>query len=166
MKYFLWLLLLVGIAAILVSCGPDPVIGGKSPELSEEVGQSHVSPSPAKGPAADNSRCHVCHINYDEEELAVTHAQAGIGCEECHGKSYAHADDEANVTAPDVIYPKEKINAFCLSCHPADKLPEDHKAILAGTAADAEYCTDCHGDHRLGYRTQHWDKATGKPIKK
>jgi len=33
------------------------------------------------GPVADNSRCHVCHINYADEALAVTHARANIRCE-------------------------------------------------------------------------------------
>jgi hypothetical protein len=33
--------------------------------------------------AADNSRCHVCHINYDEEALALNHELGDISCEGC-----------------------------------------------------------------------------------
>ena len=51
------------------------------------------------------------------------------------------------------MYPAEKINSFCKSCHPDAKLGEGKK-----------YCTDCHGEHRLSYRTRKWDKATGKLI--
>jgi len=105
------------------------------------------------GPMADNSRCHVCHINYADEALAVTHARANISCEQCHGASDAHCGDEDNITAPDIMYPKEKINSFCKTCHPKAKL-----------GAGKEYCTDCHGEHRLGYRTRKWDKTTGKLI--
>jgi hypothetical protein len=32
---------------------------------------------------ADNSRCHVCHINYDEEALALNHELGDISCEGC-----------------------------------------------------------------------------------
>ena len=105
------------------------------------------------GSLADNSRCHVCHINYEDEELAVTHARAGVGCERCHGASDAHCSDEDNITPPDIMYPPDKVNSFCKSCHPEGKLGGDKK-----------YCTDCHGEHRLGYRTRKWDKETGKLI--
>ena len=106
------------------------------------------------GPVADNSRCHVCHINYSEEALAVTHARANISCEQCHGSSDAHCSDEDNITPPDIMYPAEKINAFCKSCHPDAKLGRGKK-----------FCTDCHGEHRLSHRTRKWDKATGELIK-
>lgn len=37
--------------------------------------------------AAGNSRCHVCHINYDEEILALNHELASVSCQKCHGSS-------------------------------------------------------------------------------
>jgi hypothetical protein len=103
---------------------------------------------------ADNSRCHVCHINLSQEELAVTHARAAIGCAGCHGASDAHIADESwasggNGTAPDTMFPKDKINPFCTGCH-ADSMPKEpqHEEIIAGTSD--KVCTDCHGkDHRL-----------------
>ncbi len=109
---------------------------------------------------ADNSRCHVCHINYTMDDLAITHAKAGMGCASCHGASDEHIADESwasggNGTAPDTMFPKDKINAFCLGCHQADKLPEDtHKSVLAKDTD--KVCTDCHGDHRLPNRKCKW----------
>ncbi|MHC4458572.1 MAG: hypothetical protein ACYS0I_16090, partial [Planctomycetota bacterium] len=44
---------------------------------------------------SDNSRCHVCHMNYVKEDIAVTHARVNIGCARCHGESDAHIDDES-----------------------------------------------------------------------
>jgi len=148
-------MLLVSVGVALMSCTHNPESDEEPPLLLEE---------PNEGPVADNSRCHVCHINYEEEELAVSHARADVGCEACHGESNAHCGDEANITPPDIMYPREKINPFCLTCHPRNELSDVHKGILADIATDQAYCTDCHGEHRLSYRTQRWDKATGKLI--
>jgi len=117
-------------------------------------------------PIADNSRCHVCHVNYEDELLATTHAAAGVGCERCHGHSDAHCSDENNITPPDIMYPQDKINTSCMHCHPEAKLAKKdiHKPILAGVADDKKHCTDCHGTHRLARRTVRWDKATGKLL--
>ena len=112
-------------------------------------------------PAADNSRCFVCHINYVQEDIAAIHARADIACKDCHGDSDAHIADESwasggNGTAPDIMYPRPKIDPFCMGCHPKDKIDTDqHKPILAG-AAEIKYCTDCHGSHRLTRRKCKW----------
>ncbi len=148
----------------LFSCVHNPSLDEKRAGALATPGEKHDAPAPPRQTTADNSWCHVCHINYAEEELAVTHARANVGCATCHGESYAHRGDEANVTPPDIMYPKEKINPSCLKCHAAEKLSDVHKPFLAGTAEE-KYCTDCHGDHRLAYRTQRWDKATGKRLK-
>lgn len=116
--------------------------------LSDEGATASVSGG------ADNSRCHVCHINFSQEELAVVHAQAAIGCAGCHGASDAHIADESwasggNGTAPDTMFPKDKINPFCMGCHTANmpKQPQ-HEEIVAGNSD--KVCTDCHGkQHRL-----------------
>ena len=121
---------------------------------------SKVTPLP-KEPPVDNSRCHVCHLNYQMDTMAVKHAEAGIGCEKCHGSSDAHAGDENNVTPPDAMYGKDKINAFCFLCH--TEMSVIHRKILAGTF-DRKYCTECHGDHRLARRTRVWDKNTGRLL--
>jgi hypothetical protein len=100
-------------------------------------------------PVADNSRCYVCHLNYEQEKLAATHARANIGCANCHGDCDAHIADESwasggNGTPPSIMYPPDKINSFCKSCHP--------KASLG----DKKYCTDCHGTHHLTNRKCKW----------
>jgi hypothetical protein len=138
---------------------------------------------PAPGPA-DNSRCFVCHANFDseEEKLTLVHAQAGIGCVRCHGESSAHSTDEDGLTAPDRMFRKSRIRFNCLGCHDWVKLVAsdkrratlaqssaipDHQAVLDGTALDKKFCTDCHGaEHRLSHRTRIWDKETGKLLSK
>lgn len=107
---------------------------------------------------ADNSRCHVCHMNYAVEELAVAHADAGVGCEDCHGASDDHCADEDNITPPDRIFGGPSVNRMCMTCH--ESLPDDHAPIIAGTAVKDRYCTDCHGSHRLEVRTRRWDSDT------
>jgi hypothetical protein len=115
----------------------------------------------SNGPAADNSRCFVCHVNYMEEKLATTHAKANTGCAACHGPSDAHIADESwasggNGTAPDRMYTRDKINASCMACHPKDKIDTpQHTAVLADTEGK-KVCTDCHGEHRLPRRQCQW----------
>jgi hypothetical protein len=115
------------------------------------------------GPMADNSRCHVCHINYAEEELAVTHAKAFVSCEDCHGASDAHCSDEDNITPPDRMFAAAALNTFCTECHPKAKLDiQPHEVLF--TEDKKPHCTSCHGEHALNYRTRRWDKETGELI--
>ena len=117
--------------------------------------------SSSSGPMADNSRCFVCHVNYMQENIAVTHARQNMGCANCHGESDEHIADESwasggNGTAPDIMYPREKINQFCMGCHTKDKIDtEQHKPLFADNN-DKKYCTDCHGEHRLTDRKCKW----------
>ena len=109
---------------------------------------------------ADNSRCHVCHINYTQDPLAVLHAKANMGCATCHGESDEHIADESwasggNGTAPGKMYPRDTINPFCLGCHPPETMPaKEHQVVLA--AHTDKVCTDCHGTHRLHERRCQW----------
>jgi hypothetical protein len=111
-------------------------------------------------PQADNSRCFVCHINYMQEDIAVIHARENIGCADCHGQSDAHIADESwasggNGTPPDTMYPRAKINPFCMGCHTKDKIDTDqHKPLFANF--EKTVCTDCHGSHRLEVRKCKW----------
>jgi hypothetical protein len=109
---------------------------------------------------ADNSRCHVCHINFSQEQLAVRHAAAGVGCVKCHGPSDAHIDDESwtsggKGTPPDTMYPGGKINRFCLTCHELNDHDPDRKCTFPGLNGK-KVCTDCHGKHRLKSRKCKW----------
>lgn len=148
--------MLVVVAVLVMACKPqvkeEPLL---LLEESEEL----------SGPMADNSRCYVCHINYDGEVLAVTHARADIGCERCHGSSDAHCSDEDNITPPDIMFPVAKIKPFCMGCHSREEINIPvHKGVLVDTGTREGCCTECHGEHRLSHRTRRWDKTTGKLI--
>lgn len=110
---------------------------------------------------ADNSRCFVCHVNYAQEKIALTHARQDMGCVHCHGESDEHIADESwasggNGTAPDKIFTKDQINPFCMKCHPGRNLPEKAHKILFTNPPPDKYCTDCHGDHLLSERKTKW----------
>jgi hypothetical protein len=133
---------------------------------------------PGEIEGADNSRCHVCHLAFAKEELAVVHAKEDIGCADCHGDCDAHIDDESWAsggpgTAPGIMYPPEKIDGACGECHrkhdvPAAMVVERFlKRCPEKSDAGSIVCTDCHGEHRLvpKLRKAWWDKKTGKPIK-
>ena len=134
------------------------------------------TPSTRKGFVA-NVFCSACHYGFGDEKLARTHELAGIGCERCHGESERHRSDEDNITPPEIMYPKAKINPTCMMCHPRHEIRHvaDHKALLAGakTVFDSAdeggnqiYCTDCHAiDHRINVRTIRWNKETGELLK-
>ncbi len=127
-----------------------------------------------------NPFCKACHLDFDEDELALDHELAGIGCERCHGESLRHRSDEGNITPPQLMYPKERINPTCMMCHPRHEIRhvEDHQPILETGLSifeseepseeaghTARYCTDCHGpDHRMQVRTVRWNKATGEIL--
>ena len=118
----------------------------------------------------DNSACYVCHANYDGEEMVVDHGIEKIGCIDCHGKSYAHRNDEDNITPPDKMYPLEEVDKMCADCHdthdaPARKVIQRLQERCPEKTSPAQIvCTDCHYQHRLDRRTVRWDKKTGKLL--
>jgi len=123
-----------------------------------------------------NLFCSACHYAFGEEELALDHERVGIGCERCHGESERHRSDEDNITPPEIMYPKAKINPTCMMCHPrADiKHVSYHASLLAGAEtifdksdSQKKRCTNCHGkDHHIKVRTIRWNKATGELLEK
>ncbi|MGA2032961.1 MAG: hypothetical protein ABSG68_11930 [Thermoguttaceae bacterium] len=139
-----------------------PLLGGGAPPGKEPAGA-------AKG-MADNSACHVCHTNFQQESLAFCHAKAKIGCVKCHGQSLAHRNDEANITAPDIMYAAGRVDALCQTCHDGHDVPAAkiiarwQQCCPAKTDAKKIVCTDCHGEHRLAVRTVRWDKETRKLL--
>ncbi|HUT44778.1 MAG TPA: multiheme c-type cytochrome [Sedimentisphaerales bacterium] len=179
MKFYLPVFMLVAICIVGVGCEQvesvqKPQAGGKpavkpTEETEEPLllddeplllldDESQVEHS--EWSEADNSRCFVCHVNYMQEDIAVIHSRADIGCAGCHGKSDEHIADESwasggNGTAPEIMYPRPKINQFCMGCHPKDKIDTDqHKPLFANI--EKMVCTDCHGDHRLAVRKCKW----------
>lgn len=150
---------------------------GKAGQSSPAPGRNDYYTKPASTFVA-NPFCRACHLDFDEEELALDHELAGIGCERCHGESLRHRSDEANVTPPELMWPKERINPMCMMCHPRHEIRhvKDHQPILeAGLSIFEEmpsdenarnYCTDCHGcKHRMQTRSIRWNKATGEPLR-
>ena len=136
-----------------------PLLLEDAPPLLLEEGEAEFLPP--SGSVADNSRCHVCHMNYVREEIALVHARADMGCVDCHGDCDEHIADESwasggNGTPPSIMYTRDKVNPFCMECHPKDEIDtEEHSDFLAGTG-DKKHCTDCHGEHRLPVRKCKW----------
>ncbi len=152
------------------SGGPPPlVINRDAPLLLEEPPEVDPLDVPI-GPVADNTACFVCHTNYEEESFAVVHAKANVGCMKCHGASLDHRDDEDNITPPDVMFAAEKIEANCEKCHeehdvsPVEIIARWQQCCPYKTDPKTILCTDCHGKHRLKFRTVVWNKRTGELI--
>ena len=173
-RYCISAILLAGASIALVACRQQVCPEAEPLLLLEENGAQSLDP-PA-GPVADNSRCHVCHVNYEGEALTLIHARADVGCEDCHGASDAHCSDEDNVTPPDTMFAEDKIKAFCMGCHTKEKIDiAVHNSVMAetdpknsrglATRGLATSCTACHGEHRLAHRTRRWDKVTRQLIK-
>jgi hypothetical protein len=159
----MWTVMLGLLLATALACGHIFKCNGQTP-ASSGGGNGQNNPTTATL-VADNSRCFVCHANFQEEKMVVKHAVKNVGCELCHGSSDAHCSDENNLTAPDKFYARDEANAMCYDCHAAKKLRRGtHKSIVAGTF-DRKYCTECHGDHRMARRTRHWNKKTRAVIK-
>ena len=151
-------LALLTLASVVIAVA---IAAGQKPCGTNEAKQAKEKPKPV-----DNSRCLVCHGNYDEEGFAVHHAKQGIGCEKCHGPSDDHAGDENHTTPPDIMYPADKVNAACLKCHDGARLAklEKHTPFWDDIVANTQRCTDCHGKHRLARRSVRWDKVTRKYL--
>jgi len=116
---------------------------------------------------ADNSYCYVCHANYEHEEFVTDHQRVGVGCETCHGISEKHSGDEDGLTPPDIMFPRDRIFAGCMTCHKEQDFPldRDHEAFFKAGMQTSKTCADCHAEkHRLKVRTRIWDKATGKLL--
>ena len=136
------------------------------PNTPEEEIITAVELDPTPGPVADNNLCFACHVNFKKETLTAIHAQANVGCMRCHGPSVAHGADEDTITPPDVMFPKATIKLFCMSCHTDDAIDIPvHKSVMAEGDPLEACCTDCHGEHRLNYRTRKWDKIKRNLIK-
>ncbi len=105
---------------------------------------------------ADN--CLGCHSGWEDDERAPSalfptdiHAQAGLGCSDCHGGN-PELDDMDDVRAGKgyrgVPKPKE-IPAFCATCHSDPNYMIKHNPPLATDQFD-KYKTSVHGKQLLG----------------
>ena len=176
-----------GLLVLAASCAFDRRISCESASESkdkhtEEIVVETLAAAPAEHAVAEktftaNEFCAACHYAFGEEKLALTHQEAGIGCERCHGESERHRSDEDNVTPPEIMYPTDKIIPTCMMCHPRHEIEQvgPHRQLLAGAKtifdSDSEdagsqmYCTTCHAkEHRINFRTIRWNKATGELL--
>lgn len=152
--------------------GPPPLVVDTSAPLLLDEPEKPKTPDDfaAAHTAADNSPCFVCHVNYQAEPLAATHAANGVGCVTCHGESFAHRNDENNTTPPGHMYAADKIDEACGQCHRIHDAPAIKVIALwqqrcpEKTDPASIYCTDCHGEHRLKVRSVRWNKETGELI--
>ena len=143
-----------------VSKDKPPLPSGDQPLLLLE--EEPATNAPAGG--ADNSRCQVCHLNFMQEALTVSHARTNIGCATCHGECDAHIADESwasggNGTPPEIMYPRSKIYAACIACHKPEQVfvkIEKHKPVWWTIAYQERVCTECHGQHRMVIRRCKW----------
>jgi len=177
MKYTAWLLLLACLVTfalgIVAGFWRDDARAVAAPPLSLEGYLDEKLPEAPKETEklkVDNFSCYVCHGNYEGEELVVSHGKEAIGCIDCHGESYAHRNDEDNVTPPDKMYPPETIDKMCAECHEEhvasarDVIERWRERCPEKTNPNEIVCTDCHYQHRLERRVVVWHKRTGEVI--
>lgn len=151
--------------------GPPPLVVDMSEPLLLDDPTEQQQAAASTQAAVENMACFVCHGNHRGELLAESHARANIACVNCHGDSFAHQNDENNTTPPETMYPSQKIDPFCQSCHKShDVSPArvvarwQERGMLKNDPAGI-VCTDCHGEHRMKIRTVIWDKETGKLLR-
>ena len=142
--------LLAGAGALLLATGCAVAFRTGAPAQTDEA-------------MPPNDVCYVCHIPFAEEALSVAHAQAKVGCRQCHGPSAGHMNDEnIGATPPDRVYKASQVDRMCAKCHAARDHPKVAPAVraarlAASTKAQSEVkghsvepagiCTDCHGTH-------------------
>ncbi len=159
----LLMLVLLGNATATPADQPSANAAASGAVPATEKPEGEPPPEPA-----DNSYCYVCHAPYEHEEMSKEHQPVGVGCETCHGISEKHSGDEDGLTPPDIMFPRDKIAAACMTkCHTKDDLVAsgNHDEVFVAAKKTDKTCTECHAEkHRLKVRTRIWDKATGKLL--
>jgi hypothetical protein len=110
--------------------------------------------------------CFKCHDPQRKQFVASAHAQAGLGCVDCHGGNPNATDETAHATdnfkRPDS---KQAIAELCASCHadvrrmnpyglPTDqfaryKTSKHGEQLFEHNDQNVAVCTDCHGAHDI-----------------
>ena len=118
------------------------------------------------GQVAKGSSCAVCHGEQGHELALGRHAEAGVGCVQCHGGVEGPLDVEgAHAGKIDALKSPRAIVASCGGCHSdiermrsfglrtdqASLYSVSHHGVkLAQDAnADVATCVTCHGAHRV-----------------
>jgi hypothetical protein len=141
-------------AAVGPLLAPWPGASGADAPAGKSVAKDDDEDDDATDVLGSNAACYVCHTSFVKEDLARVHLAEKIGCVKCHGLSAAHANDEhIGATKPDILYPRDKVDANCRECHEkhdvsARKVVQrfvDRKLSPACTPI----CTECHGTHKI-----------------
>ena len=135
------------------------------------AGESQTG-KPADEKPNENTRCYVCHPDLKTEEISTVHLDADITCDECHGPSVEHLEDEMLMTKPDLLFGRSEVDKMCSNptCHKpgGDRYIYAFQDHIDTTAVKDFYnkwlgrirpngrvitaksvCTDCHGTHNI-----------------
>jgi hypothetical protein len=140
--------------------------------LAASFADESQTEKPAGEKPSENTKCYVCHADLKTEEIAAVHLDAGIACDECHGPSVEHLEDEMLMTKPDFLFGRSEVDKMCSNptCHKpgGDRYVYGFKDHIDSAAVRAFYekwlsrirpngrvitaksiCTDCHGTHNI-----------------
>jgi len=94
-------------------------------------------------------RCHVCHERQSADYEAGVHADAGVGCIECHSTHYP-----PRITEMDPGTLSEFVVSVCLRCHSTAQedaasvtFNDIHARRLGAGDVRVPACNVCHGSH-------------------
>jgi len=82
LRYCLWIFVLTAVAVVATACKQK--IGQETWLQVENISSTEERSMVVSEETANNSRCFVCHINYDEGKFALNHELRDISCESCH----------------------------------------------------------------------------------
>jgi hypothetical protein len=90
--------------------------------------------------------CATCHTDVTDAFATSEHHKRKMRCEDCHGPSLKHIDDENNEVKPDRTFGRKDVDPFCRKCHECTR-----PGAAAGStrpASEHKTCTECHEAHR------------------
>ncbi len=151
----------LGLAACCLVLGQG--LHERAERVKREIGEQVAAHALLCGTQAqlpeDNSKCLLCHANFEEEALVTTHLVQGITCAVCHGISHEHMNDETSQTKPDIMFGRAEVQPFCERCHDAHQHPDTVAQFQAQWQGKVRpngrlilkqaMCTDCHGIHAI-----------------
>ena len=80
--------------------------------------------------------CARCHVNVVLEWGISVHYEEEKNCQDCHGRSKAHVENERNEVKPDRIPRGEQIAGLCARCH-EEGCPETERQTGQGAEENA-----------------------------
>ena len=145
---------------VVVFAAPAAAAQAGSPSAPDAQASVAVAEGTAKAALERDAVCRACHgESWVTPLLTVYQTRHGNkadartpGCQDCHGKSEAHAKDPG--TSPDVVFgakskhlsTADARSASCLGCHESKVLPRTN---WTGSQHEARgvACNDCHNIH-------------------